>query len=84
MRRRDNVQKITHLMVMDPGGPLTQALVLEAVRQYCSDIVAAGRPSEDSRAWINPVAVYTCAEGILEALDNMETDAIGAAHAAGD
>jgi hypothetical protein len=72
MRRKDNVQKITHLMVMNPGGPLTQALVLEAVRQYCSDIVAAGRPEDDSRAWISPVAIYNCAGGIIEALDHME------------
>jgi hypothetical protein len=72
MRRKDNVQKITHLMVMNPGGPLTQALVLEAVRQYCSDILAAGRPSDDSHAWISPVAIYKCAEGIVQALDDME------------
>ena len=47
MKSLNNVQKIAHLMTMNPGGPLAQAMILEAVRQYCSSVVAAGRPADN-------------------------------------
>lgn len=74
MKRRDNVQKITHIMVNYPGGPLAQAFVLEAVRQYADQVLAAGKPEDDPRAWISPAAWYNTAAMISESLQSMEAD----------
>jgi coenzyme F420-reducing hydrogenase delta subunit len=74
MKRRDNVQKITHIMVNYPGGPLAQAFVLEAVRQYADQVLAAGKPEDDPRSWINPQVWYNTAAMISESLQTMEAD----------
>jgi hypothetical protein len=72
MKRKDNVQKINHLMVLNPGGPMVQAFIVEAVRQYADDVLAAGEPEDNTRAWINPRAWYACAESIARELQNLE------------
>ena len=64
MKRKTNVQKITHLMVNYPGGPLTQAFVMEAVQRYAEQVLAAGRPDDTAPTWINVGAWYDCAEAI--------------------
>lgn len=73
MKRKDNVQKINHLMVLNPGGPLVQAFIVEAVRQYADDVLAAGEPEDNARAWINPRAWYACADSIARELQHLET-----------
>lgn len=73
MKRKDNAQKINHLAVLNPGGPLVQVFMLEAVRQYAAQVLAAGRPDESGRAWINPAAWYDCAESITRELQHLET-----------
>lgn len=76
MKRKDNVQKINHLMVMNPGGPLTQVFIIEAVRQYAAEVLAAGRPDETRQAgampWINPAAWYDTAQAVADQLTAME------------
>ena len=42
MKTQTNIQKVNFLMIMNPGGPLTQVFILEAVRRYAAEIVAAG------------------------------------------
>jgi hypothetical protein len=65
-----NVQKVNHLMIMDPGGPLAQAFIIEAVRRYAAEVVEAGPPADDPRAIINPVAWYNTAKEIADQLDH--------------
>ena len=72
MKRKDNVQKINHLAVLNPGGPLVQVFILEAIRQYSDQVLAAGRPDEGGRALINPAAWYDCAESLTRELKNLE------------
>ena len=72
MKRKDNVQKINHLAVLNPGGPLAQVFILEAVRQYADHVLAAGRPDDSARAWINPAAWYDTAESIARELQHLE------------
>jgi hypothetical protein len=70
MKPLNNVQKITHLMTMNPGGPLAQAFVLEAVRRYAVEIVAAGEPQENPRAIISPTAWHDTGQAIVSQLDH--------------
>jgi hypothetical protein len=70
MKPLNNVQKITHLMTMNPGGPLAQAFVLEAVRRYAVEIVAAGEPQENPRAIISPTAWHDTGRAIASQLDH--------------
>jgi hypothetical protein len=70
MKPLNNVQKITHLMTMNPGGPLAQAFVLEAVRRYAVEIVAAGEPQENPRAIIRPTAWHDTGRAIASQLDH--------------
>ena len=72
MKRKDNVQKITHLATMNPGGPLTQVFILEAVRQYADHVLAAGRPDDTAPTWINVGAWYDTAEAVARELQNLE------------
>ena len=76
MKRKTNVQKITHLMTMNPGGPLAQAFIMEAVHQYAAEVLAAGRPDETRQAgampWINPAAWYDTAQAVADQLTTME------------
>ena len=72
MKRKDNVQKINHLAVLNPGGPLVQVFILEAIRQYSDEVLAAGRPDEGGRALINPAAWYDCADSLARELKNLE------------
>ena len=67
---KTNVQKITHLMTMNPGGPLAQAFVIEAVRRYAVEIVAAGRPEDNPRAIICPTAWYDTGRAMARQLDH--------------
>jgi hypothetical protein len=67
---KTNVQKITHLMTMNPGGPLAQAFVIEAVRRYAAEIVAAGKPEENPRAIICPIAWFDTGRAIAGQLDH--------------
>lgn len=75
MKRKTNVQKITHLMTLNPGGPLAQAFIMEAVHQYAAEVLAAGRPDETRPAgampWINPAAWYDTARAVVDQLDAM-------------
>ena len=70
MKPLNNVRKITHLMTMNPGGPLAQAFVIEAVRRYAVEIVAAGKPEENPRAIICPTAWYDTGLAIASQLDH--------------
>jgi len=76
MKRKTNVQKITHLMTLNPGGPLAQAFIMEAVHQYAAEVLAAGRPDETRPAgampWINPTAWYDTAQAVADQLTAME------------
>ena len=67
---KTNVQKITHLMTMNPGGPLAQAFVIEAVHRYAEAILAAGRPEDNPRAIICPTAWYDTGRAIARQLDH--------------
>jgi len=67
---KTNVQKITHLMTMNPGGPLAQVMILEAVRQYCSSVVAAGRPADNPTGIISAPAWYDTGLAIASQLDH--------------
>jgi hypothetical protein len=70
MKSFNNVQKITHLMTLNPGGPMAQAFVIEAIRRYAGEIVAAGKPQENSRAIISPTAWFDTAAAIASQLDH--------------
>ena len=70
MKTQTNIQKVNHLMIMNPGGPLSQAFILEAVRRYAAELVEAGPPAENPRAIISPMAWYTTAAGIANQLDH--------------
>lgn len=87
MKRKTNVQKITHLMTLNPGGPLAQAFILEAVHQYAAEVLAAARPDETRRPmdllvcgdgpagampWINPAAWHDTARAVVDQLTAME------------
>ena len=67
---KTNVQKISHLMTMNPGGPLAQAFVMEAIRRYAAEIVAAGEPQENPRAIISPTAWFDTAAAIANQLEH--------------
>ena len=67
---KTNVHKITYLMTMNPGGPLAQAFVIEAVRRYAGEIVAAGRPQENPRAIISAPYWYDTGLAIASQLDH--------------
>jgi hypothetical protein len=67
---KTNVQKITHLMTMNPGGPLAQAFVIEAVRRYAVETVAAGKPEENPRAIICPTAWFDTGRAIASQLEH--------------
>jgi hypothetical protein len=70
MKSLNNVQKITHLMTLNPGGPMAQAFVIEAIRRYAGEIVAAGEPQENPRAIISPTAWFDTAAAIASQLDH--------------
>ena len=44
MKTQTNIQKVNYLMTMNPGGPMAQAFILEAVRRYAAELVEAGPP----------------------------------------
>ena len=55
---------------MNPGGPLAQAFVIEAIRRYSTEIVAAGKPQENPRAIISPTAWFDTAAAIANQLEH--------------
>ena len=67
---KTNVHKITYLMTMNPGGPLAQAFMFEAIRRYAAEIVAAGEPQENPRAIISPTAWFDTAAAIANQLEH--------------
>jgi hypothetical protein len=70
MKTQTNIQKVNHLMIMNPGGPLSQAFIIEAVRRYAAEVVDAGVPADNSRAIISPVAWHATAAAIADQLDH--------------
>ncbi|MFY7925072.1 hypothetical protein [Limnohabitans sp.] len=70
MKTQTNIQKVNYLMTMNPGGPLAQAFILEAVRRYAAEIVAAGEPEENPRAIISPTAWYDTAASLKNQIDH--------------
>lgn len=72
MKRKDNVQKIKHLMVMNPGGPLTQVFIIEAVRHYAGQVLAEGEPEENAASLINGRAWYATAAMVADELRRLE------------
>ena len=70
MKSLNNVHKIIHLMTMNPGGPLAQAFVIEAIRRYSAEIVAAGKPQENPRAIISPTAWHDTGLAIASQLEH--------------
>jgi hypothetical protein len=70
MKTQTNIQKVNHLMIMNPGGPLSQAFIIEAVRRYAAELVEAGPPAENPRAIINPMAWHATAAAIADQLDH--------------
>jgi hypothetical protein len=72
MKRKTNVQKITHLMVNYPGGPLAQAFVLEAVQRYADQVLAAGRPDDPGNGLVSACAWYDLADSMSRELKYWE------------
>lgn len=70
MKTQTNIQKVNHLMIMNPGGPLAQTFILEAVRRYAAELVDAGPPEDDPCAIISPRAWYTTAEALAYQIDH--------------
>jgi hypothetical protein len=70
MKTQTNIQKVNHLMIMNPGGPLSQAFIIEAVRRYAAEVVDAGVPVDNPRAIISPAAWHATAKGIADQLDH--------------
>lgn len=70
MKTQTNIQKVNYLMTMNPGGPLAQAFILEAVRRYATEIMAAGEPEENPRAIISPTAWYDTAASLKNQIDH--------------
>jgi hypothetical protein len=70
MKTQTNIQKVNYLMIMNPGGPLSQAFILEAVRRYAAEIVAAGEPDDNPRAIISPTAWFDTAASLKNQLDH--------------
>jgi len=72
MKRKTNVQKITHLMTNYPGGPLAQAFILEAVQQYADQVLAAGRPDDPGNGIISAWAWHDLAADMSRELKYWE------------
>ena len=70
MKTQTNIQKVNHLMIVNPGGPLAQAFIIEAVRRYAAELVQAGPPEDNPRALINPVAWYDTARALADQIDH--------------
>ena len=70
MKTQTNIQKVNYLMTMYPGDPLAQAFIYEAVRRYAAELVEAGRPEDNPRALISPVAWYNTAQAVAKQLDH--------------
>jgi hypothetical protein len=70
MKTQANIQKVNYLMTMYPGDPLTQAFIMMAVRRYAAEIIDAGRPEDNPRAIINPVAWYDTARAVADQIDH--------------
>jgi hypothetical protein len=68
MKTQTNIQKVNHLMIMNPGGPLSQAFIIEAVRRYAAEVVDAGVPADNPRAIISPAAWHATAAAIADQL----------------
>lgn len=75
MKTQTNVQKINHLMVMNPGGPLTQVFILEAVRRYATELAEAAPPVDNPRAIISPVAWHATAVAVADQLGHWDRQA---------
>jgi hypothetical protein len=70
MKTQTNIQKVNHLMIMNPGGPLSQAFIIEAVRRYAAEVIDAGPPADNPRAIISPAAWHATAAAIADQLDH--------------
>jgi hypothetical protein len=70
MKTQTNIQKVNHLMIMYPGGPLSQAFIIEAVRRYAAEVVDSGVPVDNPRAIISPAAWHATAAAIADQLDH--------------
>jgi hypothetical protein len=70
MKTQTNIQKVNHLMIMNPGGPLSQAFILEAVRRYAAELVQAGPPDDNPRALISPKAWHATAVAMADQIDH--------------
>jgi len=70
MKTQTNIQKVNYLMTVNPGGPLTQAFILEAVRRYAAELIEAGPPEDNPRAIISPAAWHATAEALAYQIDH--------------
>lgn len=66
--RKDNIEFVSELMGFAKSGPLMQAFIIEAMRQYAERCIKAGAATFDSgfmngQAWIN------CAEEVKREID---------------
>jgi hypothetical protein len=64
IRKLNNEEFIAHLMMYSSYGPMAQIVIIEAIRFYTEKVVNAGAPSEDLKAYINPIAWYKTSEEI--------------------
>ena len=71
---KTNIEKVTRLMDFSKAGPMSQIMIMEAIRFYTEMVVNNGEPEEpkgEERPLVNPVAWYHTARIVHDELEEM-------------
>jgi hypothetical protein len=65
----NNEEFLKRVMSFSKFGAIIQPFIIEAIRAYCEAIVKAGKPENDSFAFISPVLWYEIAVDVKKQFD---------------
>ena len=74
MARRNNIEMVHELMEFSKSGPISQIMVMEAIRFYTQMIIDNGEPEDNPETIINPRAWYNAAIVMQEELKGMQEE----------